>query len=367
VIGSLLPASVISLLTVLFSGTAFAQTPSALFTIQWDTNRSSVRLVGQIPPDLQNSEKLPELFPVVVEPGNVLSAIGLPAILGSYTTRSNNIEFTPRYPFEPGVTYRATYPPANLSSVLRIPKAALTPSTVVTQIYPTADLLPQNLLKFYLHFSGPMSRGHIYEHIHLLDQEDKPVELPFLEIDEELWNPEMTRLTLFLDPGRIKRGVRPLEEVGPALLPNKSYTLAIDEGWHDARSVPLKESFRKKFRVAVPDRESPNPTAWKISSPKAQTRDPVTITFSDPMDEALALRMISIKSVSGTKSLADNERKWIFQPAQPWNAGRYEIQVQSTIEDLAGNNIGKPFEVDLQDAKQPREPPKDLSLFFEVK
>ena len=32
------------------------------------------------------------------------------------------------------------------------------------------------------------------------------IELPFLEIDEELWDPAMMRLTLFIDPGRIKRG-----------------------------------------------------------------------------------------------------------------------------------------------------------------
>ena len=63
-----------------------------------------------------------------------------------------------------------------------------------------------------------MSRGHIYDHIRLLDAQGAPVELPFLEIDEELWNAEMTRLTLFIDPGRIKRGVKPLEEIGPSLV-----------------------------------------------------------------------------------------------------------------------------------------------------
>jgi hypothetical protein len=33
----------------------------------------------------------------------------------------------------------------------------------------------------------------------------------------------------------------------------------------------------------------------------------------------------------------------------PWKSGTYRIQIPTTIEDLAGNNIGKPFDVDLFD------------------
>jgi len=34
-----------------------------------------------------------------------------------------------------------------------------------------------------------MQRGHIYDYIHLRNEAGQNVELPFLEIDEELWNP----------------------------------------------------------------------------------------------------------------------------------------------------------------------------------
>jgi hypothetical protein len=352
-----------------FALAAFAQTPPARLEIRWDTNRSSVSLIGPISSELQKgiAEKPEELFPVMVEPANVLAAIDLPPILGSYTSKANALEFHARFPFDPGVTYRATFTPAKLSSTLTLPREDRSRTTIVSQVYPTADLLPQNLLKFYLHFSAPMSRGHIYEQIHLLSDDGSPVELPFLEIDEELWNPEMTRLTLFLDPGRIKRGVRPLEEVGPALYPNKSYTLAIDDRWQDARGIPLKTGFRKSFRVTPPDREPPDPVQWKISAPKAHTREAMTITFAHPMDEALALRMITVKSVSGEKSLREHETQWLFAPDRPWEPGRYQILVQSTIEDLAGNNIGKPFEVDLEQSDQPRDPATTISLWFEVK
>jgi hypothetical protein len=360
-------AAIVSLVTAFIAPAVLAQALSASFSIAWDTNQSCVRVVGKISSEFRalGAVQLEQIFPVAVEPQNILSSIGLPPIVGIYTVRSNMIEFQPRYPFEPGVSYRASFTPGKLSSVLRLPQPILSRTTVVSQIYPTAELLPQNLLKFYVHFSAPMSRGNIYQHIHLTNREGQPVELPFLEIDEELWNPEMNRLTLFLDPGRIKRGVRPLEGIGPALEPEKSYTLSIDEAWHDARGVALKESFHKKFRVSFPDRDPPDPASWKISSPKRHTREPLTIDFRKPMDHALALRMISVNSVAGRKSLEQNEKKWLFEPDQPWNLGQYELLVQSTIEDLAGNNIGKPFEVDLEEGHR-REPVKTVSLFFKV-
>src|SRR5207247_1852853 len=107
----------------------------------------------------------------------------------------------PQFPLQQGVRYRAVFRPAKLpgerssavggepiTSVYDVPQRPANSTTVVTHIYPTAEVLPENLLKFYLHFSAPMSRGHIYDHIQLRDESGKPVELPFLEIDEELWN-----------------------------------------------------------------------------------------------------------------------------------------------------------------------------------
>src|SRR5262249_32867051 len=144
---------------------------------------------------------------------------------------------------------------APITSVFQAPRRSETPTTRVSQVYPSSDTLPENLLKFYIHFTAPMSRGNIYDHIHLRDESGKEVELPFLEIDEELWDPTMTRLTLFIDPGRIKRGVRPLEEVGPSLEAGKSYTLVIGREWRDGVGNPLKQGFEKAFKVAPPDRE----------------------------------------------------------------------------------------------------------------
>ena len=71
--------------------------------------------------------------------------------------------------------------------------------------------------------------------------------------------------------------------------------------------------------------------------------------------------------VPGKTSLTDGEREWIFTPEKPWPAGPYRIVVQTAIEDLSGNNIGKPFEVDLFEGVQPRLANATVSLAFEVK
>jgi hypothetical protein len=365
-----------AIILVLFLGWTRAEEPKvanppASFVIQWNTNSPaghSVVVKGAFREPIETA--LEKMFPVQVEQRDIRAAIGLPPVNGKYKRTPEGIEFRPQFPFQPGVRYRATFQPnvgKAVSSVLELPVQKREAKTVVTRIYPTADVLPENLLKFYLYFSAPMSGGQIYEHIHLTDERGKAVELPFLEIDEELWNPEMTRLTLFLDPGRIKRGVKPLEEIGSALQAGKRYTLRIDSSWLDATGTPLKESFVKEFRVAEVDRDAPDLAKWELTEPKAGTKDPLRIRFSDPMDHALVLRMMAVEGVAGVARLEDHERLWVFVPEAPWKAGPHRLRVQTTIEDLAGNNIGKPFEVDLFEGVEKRLTRDVVERSFEVK
>ncbi|HMJ89060.1 MAG TPA: hypothetical protein VK530_04555, partial [Candidatus Acidoferrum sp.] len=269
------------MLVVLFSPLVSA----AEFTIRWspeaaNTNRVAVEVTGVSSPALKNLRNVKwtvaewqKLLAVHVEQGDLFADASSPAMVGTYRVTPDGIRFEPQFPVEPGLKYRATFHPNRLpkasgkspmlSSTFQVPARSIEPSTTVAQIYPSADVLPENLLKFYVHFTAPMSGGHIYEHIHLRNDAGKDVELPFLEIDEELWNPNMTRLTLFIDPGRIKRGVKPLEDIGPALEEGKRYTLVIDESWKDAAGAPLKQRFVKSFRVAAADREPPDTATWK--------------------------------------------------------------------------------------------------------
>src|SRR5262245_48483531 len=306
----------------------------------------------------------------------------LPPMLGVYRVESNALRFEPQFPMEPGLTYRAVLrldqlPGGNkatapITTDYQSPLRDSAPTTLVRHVYPSADTLPENLLKFYVHFTAPMSRGNIYDHIHLRDENGKDVELPFLEIDEELWDTTMTRLTLIIDPGRIKRGVRPLEEIGPALEAGKSYKLVIGSEWRDGSGIPLKEGFQKTFKVTAPDREPPDPARWKIEAPQAGSRDQLAVIFPEPMDHALSQRLIRVAAeqgeiVGGAVSLEDQERRWKFTPDTVWRRGRYQLIIQTTVEDLAGNNIGKPFEVDLFEGVERRLSTTSVKLSFEIR
>ena len=225
-------------------------------------------------------------------------------------------------------------------------------TTYVAGIYPSSDLLPENLLRFYIFFSAPMSRGEAYRRITLLDQATgKIVDAPFLELDEELWSPDGTRFTLVFDPGRIKRGLKPREEVGPVLEAGKSYSLVLNRQWIDASGCSLKSGFRKAFRVGPPDETTPDPKTWTLHSPGTGSRDSLEVRFPEPLDRALLDRLIWIenaeaKVVAGQISLAAAETSWRFTPASPWREGSYRLVVGTELEDLAGNSVAQPFEVD---------------------
>lgn len=309
-------------------------------------------------------ERWPSLFSVKVAREGTAQAHDRPAMLGSYSVAGDIVRFRPRFALARGARYEVAFNPSLLSSAaaqqnvrpvhqtVLLARPPRGPATTVAQVYPTSARLPENLPKFYLHFTGPMSRGGVYRYIHLLGPDGKEVELPFLELDEELWDRDTRRLTLLLDPGRIKRGLKPREEVGPALEEGKAYTLVIDRDWPDSLGDPLAEPFKKSFTVAPPDDVPPDPAKWRARAPSAGSNTPLHVAFPQPLDHALLLRLLDVVGpdghpVQGQSAIAAGETAWDFTPEQPWVAGVYRLVIDTRLEDLAGNRIGKPFEVDV--------------------
>jgi hypothetical protein len=299
-----------------------------------------------------------------------------PPLLGSYRLAGDVVRFEPRFPLEPGIRYRAEFNPSSLDAAARsispagapnpsrppspttltaeisLPQRDANPTTKVDRVYPSSSTLPENLLRFYIHFSAPMSRGEAYDHIRLLDPTGKPVEGPFLELHEELWSADGTRFTLLFDPGRIKRGLKPREELGPVLEAGKSYDLVIDREWTDSAGRPLKTGFRKSFRALAADESSPDPKDWSVQSPRPDTRDPVEIRFPRALDRALLDRLLAVqdqagKIMPGQVTVDGAETIWRLEPVMPWRAGDYRLVIGTDLEDVAGNSIARPFEVDL--------------------
>lgn len=275
-------------------------------------------------------------------------------LLGTHALADGTLKFEPRFPFEPGVAYRATVKVGESETThdFTIPKPKSVPGAV-TAVFPSSDKLAENTLRFYVHFSKPMAKGDIYKHVTLRNDTDKKmVELPFLELEEELWTRDQMRATFFIEPGRIKREVKPREELGPILEAGKTFTLTVATTWRDADGEPLKEAYRKTFTVGKPDREAIDPAKWTLSAPKAGTRDAVTVSLGKSLDHGLLRRLIWIedaagKSIDGTVSLSKNESVWEFAPKKAWPVGKFTLQIANHLEDPSGNRVGEPFEVDL--------------------
>lgn len=332
--------------------------------------------MGSAAPDTIQWQRVLAVYAEPVMPSastRLFDQVTQPAMLGSHLVTGERLQFTPSFPLQPSIQYRAVLRPqalpgvktnddANnniiLSKVLRIPAILASATTRVSAVHPSEGKLPENLLKFYIQFSGSMSRGRSYENIRLIEESTRQVvELPFLELDEELWDRDMTRLTVLLDPGRIKRGVKPLVDTGPALQAGKTYSLVIDSHWLDAQGAPLLETHRKTFEVIPADRQTADPAAWTLHLPTSGTQRPIAADFGEAMDHALAARCIRVldrhgERVEGAVQLEQQDHIWVFEPKHPWQPGKYRLEIQSIIEDLAGNNIGKPFDVKLDDPAQ---------------
>ncbi len=308
----------------------------------------------------QNDAAWRETFFVRVAGNEAKEPNDVPAMLGSYAVQDGRLLFTPRFPLLAGLKYSAVLDLARLpgakdkSKLLEefaLPAVEKPAAAKVVAVYPSGDRLPENQLKFYVQFSAPMSRGEAYAHVQLLDEKGKPVLFPFLRIDEELWNRAGDRLTLLCEPGRVKRGLKPREEEGPILEEGKRYTLVVDRRWPDATGQPLSETFRKSFEALAPVDGAIDVKQWKLTAPRAGASQPLVVKFQRPLDHACLQRMLTVegpdgKPMDGRVTIADQESRWEFTPASPWVKGKHHLVADTVLEDLAGNSIGRAFEVD---------------------
>ena len=283
-------------------------------------------------------------------------------ITGTYRVIGASLLFEPRFPLEPGLDYSAKFDPSRLPIArddrssrmdFKRPPASKPAPASVDRVEPSGDVLPENLLKFYIHFSAPMSRGEVYQRVRLTDASGRALDHAFLEIGEELWDRSGTRITLLLDPGRIKRGLRPREEEGPILEASKSYALVVDREWPDAAGQPLREPFKKVFRAGLAQMRQLDPKEWVIKTPSPLSRGSLAVTFPQPLDRALLDRALVVLDpkgarVAGRASIGEGSTRWGFTPAVEWTVGTYQLEIDTDLEDLAGNSVARAFEVDVE-------------------
>jgi hypothetical protein len=317
---------------------------------------------------LQQGGPMQSIFRVTVAPTGAPLDDSLPGVFGRYHLFEDGVRFIPHFPFERRLSYRASFDartlgrsePSDLLTLefsLRREQSAL--PTAVTQIFPSSDDLPENLLRFYIYFSNPMQRGQAEAEISLLGPDSEPAPDVLYRAPIELWDRSMRCLTVLLDPGRLKRGVGPNRELGPPLKAGQVYTLVVGAGMTDLYGNQLSEIVYKRFRVTDAVREPILVEQWKMVPPLTNSRQPLVLLFPRSLDWALASQTITIGSISeqsidGLIAIDQCERRWSFIPASPWVAGSYRVRATSSLEDVCGNSVIAAFD-------RPLRPGSDLS------
>jgi hypothetical protein len=319
-------------------------------SVQWEANKAigivvPLRLLTTVPED-----SIEQLLHVHLIKGN-----SPPPILGKYTRSNDAFVFYPLIPLTRGLKYEVRLADKLLGEI-EIPKPESINAPVVLAVYPTRDTVPLNLLKFYVEFSKPMQEGQALEHIILIRNDRDTIPSVFLDLQPELWNNDRTTLTLWLDPGRIKRDLQPNKTMGPPLQAGSHYQLIIQQDWQDIEGTSLPAPVHKNFIVGAPDDQSPDQDKWTIRGPKAGSIDQLQVDFHESLDYVLLKNTFRVvdtdgNPVKGTIHINKQETSLSFQPAASWRSGDYILETESRLEDNAGNNLNRLFDNDLTRAK----------------
>jgi hypothetical protein len=380
--GLLRVAAVAGSLAVAACGGSTPSTPPAIaLTAPAEGGTAYVEVTG-LPDDIldaiEDARYTPEQWTSVLR---VAVAPDAPPMLGAHEVVGGAVRFTPAFPFDPGREYAVRFDPSHVAGASRPPIAPIVatvgrpaveavPSTVVARVYPSGEVVPENLLRMYVEFSAPMGRRSGIEYMKLLNGAGEEIPGAILPLDYEFWSPDHRRFTVFFDPGRVKDGILPNRQMGRPLTVSGSMTLVVGRDWRDEHGRPLKEEYRRTFRVGPADAKPIDPAGWKIQAPAARRRDPLVVVFPEPLDHGLLMRALGVTRGSvpldGDIVVDAHETRWAFTPREPWVSGRYELLALDILEDLAGNQIGRAFEVDNFETVDKSPDPQSVRLPFAV-
>lgn len=284
-------------------------------------------------------------FKVYVGFQDSLSIQNIKPILAKKLFRSDTILLSPVLSFRLNQTYTAFCNKEKLVFKNEIDKNYSYPQ--VENIYPSSDTLPSNQLKFNILFSTTMS-DIAYPHINLLDSDGNEIKRALLKEIPELWNEDKTALTIWIEPGRIKKGLGPNEELGEVLYKDQTYYLRISSDIRDRNGIQMNQEYLKKFVATYEDSIIPNIDDWIITSPNTMNMYKLKIDFPESMDygsmmENLVVYNSNFGEIKGQWFFGKDERSIIFEAHTKWLKGNYTLRINSVVEDLAGNNLKRSF------------------------
>jgi hypothetical protein len=303
---------------------------------------------------------LPAGAVVQVHPGTAAADGGLPPMAGRLVRDGADLCFVPRFAFLGGTAYTVTVEGATAATLVRV-RPGRTATTEVADMRPTAAEVPCNLLRLYVWFSAPMSEGYAAGNVRLADDGGCTIPGALLPGEHELWDASRRRLTVLLDPARIKRGLAGHREAGYPLRPGEPFRLVVDSGFRDAQGLPLRAGAQRRYKVGGEERRHVDPASWVLTVPPAGTFEPVQVAFGRPLDHGLLARCLRVAGpggelIHGALQIGPGEQAWQLVPRRAWARGSHQLIVDPVLEDLAGNSVSRVFDRDLTRPKdEPRQ------------
>jgi hypothetical protein len=297
---------------------------------------------------------------VQVRPRTAVVAGELPPTAGRLVRDGDDMCFVPRFAFVDGTTYSVLVDGIAAADLLR-PRPDRPATTRVLGIRPSAAEVPRNLLRLYVWFSAPMSEGFAASHVRLTGDDGDAMTGALLPTEHELWDAARRRLTVLLDPARIKRGLAGHRQAGYPLRSGTSFRLLVDDGFRDAQGSLLRARAERRYQVGGDERRRIEPAGWALTIPSSHTFEPLEVTFDRPLDHGLLTRCLHVagpggQPVDGTPEAGPEERSWRLAPRQAWAPGPHQLVVDHVLEDLAGNSVSRVFDRDLtRPEDQPRQ------------
>jgi hypothetical protein len=235
---------------------------------------------------------------------------------------------------------------------------AATPSRAselsLVQVFPRADVLPENLLRFHLRFSRSVEVFDVNEHLRLIDTDQTTSTIvadPFLDLSDGLWSADGLTLTLMLHPGRIKSGLAAHDTLGTALRNTHSYALQVHHQTRGDESRTLANEWLtiKRFSVSAAVNRRIDADNIVMTVPPAATRLPLSIGLGHVVDRLASENFVAVTDDRGALvdvdvSTSESDTALRLNPQMPWRAGTYSIHFAGEFEDSCGNRFSASLE-----------------------
>ena len=294
-----------------------------------------------------------------------------------YSIEDGRIRFTPMFPLDPGRQYHVTFTPPGARADHRdgrlCPRRTRRRRRRSRRCFRRRRSCPENQLRLYIHFSAPMgSRGGL-DFVHLLDEAGQEVDGSVPAARRRVLERRSHALHGVLRSGppearhRADRRHGPLADGGQVVHAGgrrrvaRRQWLAAEAAVSAARSRSVRRTSGRSIRRR--GRSTRRPPARSA---------PLTVAFPEPLDHGLLLRALGVlapdgKPLEGEVVVGASELTWAFTPPSRGRPARYNIVAFAMLEDLAGNRIGRAFEVDQFDRTDKSGEPEKTLIPFVVK